>query len=127
MKKRTAYTHFLITGLLVFRTLTGWSSEHSSLPYPVISKKFVPALALCVSDTVPPKKVDQDKNKKTDAVKQDPVPAAENNITNTVKEEIKTIKEVPKSKKKIKPVKIDGIPPPQKIIKPTIIIRKIKV
>lgn len=127
MKKRTVYIQFLITGLFTIRTLTGWGSELKPLPYPALSKQSVPTLAYCLTDTVPPKKTEQDKDKKNDAAVQDPVKVPENNVTATVKEEIKVIKEVPKSKKKIKPVKIDGIPPPKTIIKPKIIIKKIKV
>lgn len=127
MKKRTVYIQFLITGLLTIRTLTGWGSELKSLPYPSLSKQSIPALEYCINDTVPPKKTEQDKNKKNDDAVQDPVKVPENNVTATVQEEVKVIKEVPKSKKKINPVKIDGIPPPKNIIKPKIIIKKIKV
>lgn len=126
MKKKTAYT-FLITGLLTIRTLTGWGSELSSLPYFVVSKQFASAPVYCLSDTVPSKKTDQDKDKKKDGEIQDPATVPANNAPATVKEEIKVIKEVPKSKKKIKPTKIDVIPPPQNIIKPKIIIKKIKI
>ncbi len=127
MKKRTVYIQFLITGLLTIRTLTGWGSELKPLPYSALSKQSVPELVYCINDTVPSKKTEQDKNKKTDAGIQDPVKVPENNVTATVEEKIKVIKEVPKSKKKIKPVKIDGIPPPKNIIKPKIVIKKIKV
>lgn len=127
MKKRTVYIQFLITGLLTIRTLTGWGSELKPLPYSALSKQSVPELLYCINDTVPSKKTEQDKNKKTDAGVQDPVKVPENNVTATVEEKIKVIKEVPKSKKKIKPVKIDGIPPPKNIIKPKIVIKKIKV
>jgi len=127
MKKRTVYIQFLITGLLTIRTLTGWGSELKPLPYSALSKQSVPELVYCINDTVPSKKTEQDKNKKTDARVQDPVKVPENNVTATVEEKIKVIKEVPKSKKKIKPVKIDGIPPPKNIIKPKIVIKKIKV
>jgi hypothetical protein len=127
MKKRTVYIQFLITGFLTIRTLTGWGSELKPPPYPILLKQSVPALVYCINDTVPPKKTEQDKNKKNDATVQDPAKVPENNVTATVPKEIKVIKEVPKSKKKIKPVKIDGLPPPKNIIKPKIVIKKIKI
>jgi hypothetical protein len=126
MEKRTAYISFLITSLLVIRTLTGWGSETKPLPHLFITKQYVPALLNCLADTVPPQKAEPDKDKKPNAApQQDPVAAPANNVPTTAKEEVKAIKEVPKSKKKITPVKIDAVPPPQTIIKPKIIIRKL--
>lgn len=126
MKKRTTHISFLITSLLVFLTATGWGNECKPLPYPVIAKKTVSILLCSVTDTVPPQKTEQDKAKKPEIVPQQrPVTASANTVTNTTKEEVKAIKEVPKSKKKITPVKIDVAPPPQTIIKPKIIIRKL--
>ncbi|MFT3750477.1 MAG: hypothetical protein QM768_19345 [Agriterribacter sp.] len=128
MKKKIIYTSFLITAFLMICTLSGWGNEKKSLPYPDFSSRLVPITVYCTADTVPPKKVDQDKEKKDGAIKQEHAEVTENNVVVTVKpEELKTIKEVPRSKKKIKPVKIDGVPPPKNIIKPKIIVKKIKI
>ena len=129
MRKKIAST-FLITTFFTIRTLAGWGSEPTSLSRPVISKQFgLSSGEYCLTDTVPPKKTEQQIRdiKDESLIQKSSAKGPVNNATVTVQEEIKTIREVPKSKKKIKPVKIDVVPLPQNIIKPKIIIKKIKI
>ncbi|MFT3701342.1 MAG: hypothetical protein QM802_03190 [Agriterribacter sp.] len=102
-------------------------SEQKSLPYAALSKDFVQCSVKAIPDTLPPAKEEPRKEQK------DEVPTLTNPTQKAPDEkvlktdDISQIKEVPKSRKKVKPVKIEGSPAPTTIIKPKIVIKKIKI
>lgn len=124
MKEKSRYTYLLLTVLFAIRSLSGLGNEHRSLPDPSKNRLMV-ASFLVAGDTIPPQKTNQQKEKPKESANEPGGVSSETKANNP--EKILEIKEVPKSRKQVKPVKIDVGPLPVKKIKPKIVIKKIKV
>ena len=106
MKKRALYRICLIACLCMIRSLQGWGSDSTSLPrlsFEMVSMDTIPAVKTSPTQTEP---------------------TTEGPIDKVIKP---VVKQVPKSKKQLKPVAIPGNLPvkPLKTVKPKVIIRKI--
>ena len=109
MNKNNIYRITLLICLFSIRTTKGWGSDLRSLPRLSFTAGYR------VSDTVPPAKP-------ADPKPAQPVP--EGPVTEIVKP---IIKQIPKSKKQLKPVALPGKLPVKTpaVVKPKVIIRRI--
>lgn len=109
MVPKTLYRIFILSCLFTIRSLQGWGSDSPSLPHLTLNAQRV------FTDTLPPAKPAEVK----------PAPPSTKNPVDEVVKPI--IKQIPKSKKQVKPVAIPGKLPvnTQKIVKPKVIIRRV--